>query len=314
MAPIRIVDAGQETAENVVVTLYSPPGLGKTTLAFTAEKPLLFDFDGKAVKAVAAVRAGKGLVQARSWKDVAGLEEGDLAAYQTVVIDTAGTLLDKLMLDINSSGNLKIQEYSELGSRFKLFVSKLRMWRKDVVFIAHGSEEQRGDTTVDRIQAAGNIAKNLIYQQSDIIGRLYLNAEDERVLSFNPTATSFGKNVGTGLPVMTIPEATASMDALARIIAQAKHLMNEAAAEQQEVGQRLDVARSSYQGFSTVEQFNEELAKLLGRGANRTERQMLLEVAQAKGMHYDKDAKTFVLPAAEQQEAAAEVGDDDPFA
>ena len=313
--PIQIVDAGQVTVDSTVVTLYGPPNVGKTTLALTAERPVLLDFDDGIQRAVAVARQGKGVVRVKSWKDVANFAEEDFKAYATVVVDTVGTCLDKLMLDVNPSGSLKITEWGELGTRFKSFVNRLRSFGLDIVFVAHGSEEQRGDVTVDRIVAPGNMGKQLVYQTSDLIGRLYIGADEARVLTFNPTATSFGKNVGTGIPPMGIPDPAKTPDALARIIAQAKHLMNESSAGQQEAAQRLDVARSQFQGYSSVEQFNEALGKLLASGADRTERQMLLEVAQSKGMHYDKDAKTFVLPPAEPAaEAAAEVANDDPFA
>ena len=69
--PLQIVDAGQVRVENTVVTLYGPPNVGKTSLALTASKPLLLDFDDGLQRAVASARQGKAAVRVHTWADIA---------------------------------------------------------------------------------------------------------------------------------------------------------------------------------------------------------------------------------------------------
>src|SRR5690606_38238567 len=46
------------TVEQLIVCIYGPPGLGKTTLGFSARKPLLLDFDRGAHRAAENPRVG----------------------------------------------------------------------------------------------------------------------------------------------------------------------------------------------------------------------------------------------------------------
>ena len=72
------------------VVIYGPPGIGKSSLAFTADKPLLLDFDLGGHRAANR----KDIVRVESWADVANISIEDLAPFQTVVMDTAGRALD----------------------------------------------------------------------------------------------------------------------------------------------------------------------------------------------------------------------------
>src|SRR5690606_32128375 len=78
--------------KNLTVCIYAAPGIGKSTLAFTSDSPLLIDFDQ------GAYRAGNrgDVVQVSSWSDVANITAEDLKPYKTLVVDTAGRALDAL--------------------------------------------------------------------------------------------------------------------------------------------------------------------------------------------------------------------------
>src|SRR6185295_2678119 len=78
--------------KNICLTIYANPGIGKTSMAFTAEKPLLLDFDRGAYRS-----GNRGeVVQVESWADIMGITADDLKPYKTVAIDTAGRALDAL--------------------------------------------------------------------------------------------------------------------------------------------------------------------------------------------------------------------------
>ena len=77
----------------IVLCLYGVPGLGKTSTAFTAEKPILLDFDRGAHRS----RNRGDSVQVAKWEDILAITAEDMKPYKTVVIDTAtGSLLNSL--------------------------------------------------------------------------------------------------------------------------------------------------------------------------------------------------------------------------
>src|SRR5215831_4314216 len=195
---LRIIKSSEPlTVEQLVICVYSPPGIGKTSLAFTAEKPLLLDFDG------GAYRAGNrgDVVPVNSWSDVSSISPDDLKGRKTLIIDTAGRALDALTSEIiqtnpklgRSGGALTLQGYGELKSRFISFTKLVRSFGLDIVLLAH-SDEQRGngDDLIERIDVQGG-SKNEIYKAADVMGRLRI-ANGKRVLNFSPTDTAFGKN------------------------------------------------------------------------------------------------------------------------
>jgi hypothetical protein len=84
------------TVERLNLCVYGQPGAGKSSLAFTAEAPLLLDFDRGAHRAANR----KDTVQVSAWSDVSDMGADDLAPYSTVIVDTAGRALDSLTADI----------------------------------------------------------------------------------------------------------------------------------------------------------------------------------------------------------------------
>ena len=96
---LRIVKAADPiTVERVNMCIYAPPGLGKTTLGFSAEEPLNFDFDKGAHRAANR----KDIVPVTSWADVADVKAEDLVAYKTIVVDTAGRVVDSPQVGVGS--------------------------------------------------------------------------------------------------------------------------------------------------------------------------------------------------------------------
>ena len=222
--PINIVDGGDLRISSVIATLYGPPGIGKTTYALTANNPLLLDFDRGAHRADG--RHGKAVAPVAQWQDVSGLKPADLDGYDTIIVDTIGTLLDSLAANIVAkdskmgyAGNLNLQGYGKLKADFARWLGFLRSIGKDIVFLAHCTEQRQPDgSTVDRIKAVG-ASRDEVYQQSDIIGRLSINGKD-RVVSFDPTEHSYAKNCG--LPDQLVLPPADACDALGVLLTEAK--------------------------------------------------------------------------------------------
>jgi hypothetical protein len=77
------------TVERLNVCCTRSPGIGKTSLAFTADNPLLLDFDQGAHRAPNRKDIVRSPVGRRR-----GITADDLSCYNTVIVDTAGRALD----------------------------------------------------------------------------------------------------------------------------------------------------------------------------------------------------------------------------
>lgn len=288
---LRIVPASDPLlVENIVLTIYAAPGLGKSSLSFTADKPLMLDFDRGSYRA--ATRGDS--VPVSSWLDVAQMTPEDLAPYSTIIVDTAGRALDALAADIiagnpkagRGDGSLTLQGYGTLKSRFAQWQSFLRSLKKDLILICHMDEQKNGDETQERIDAQG-ASRNEIYKSSDAMCRIRLDAKDQRFLDFDPRQGGFGKNPAQ-LPKIAFPDPKQNTHVLANVITQIKASINAMTEEQAEAVKEEEIAAKSATDATTVEEFNLLLKIAKEQGKLLIRRKIIEESAKAKGFVFEK--------------------------
>ncbi|MTD09863.1 AAA family ATPase [Acinetobacter sp. YIM 103518] len=235
---INIIPADQALNVSAIITyIYADPGLGKTSLGFTGDKTISFDFDRGAHR-TGELRRGA-VVPVQQWSDVANLTPQDLAPFNTIVIDTVGAMLEsiKTHLLLNATnrqkdGALKLKAQGLANQTFKQYVNTLISMGKDVVFIAHASEDQNGDQIIYRPDLGGK-NRNELYRIADIMGYLTTvttgEGKHERLISFKPCPTHHAKNAG-GLGGETgevwVPDLKTHPTFLADLIKQAKDHIN----------------------------------------------------------------------------------------
>ena len=281
----------------LVVVVYAPPGVGKTSMAFTAEKPLLLDFDKGAYRA----KNRRDVVLVEKWADVTDMRAEDLADYKTIVVDTAGRALDALAADIirdnpkmGRGGALTLQGYGELKSKFAAWVNLVRSFGLDVVLLAHSDEQRKGDEVIERLDVQGG-SKNEIYKSADVMGRISI-VNRTRILNLSPTETAFGKNPGQ-LPPLEVPDYGTGSDFLAGVIAQTKAALNTLTEEQAKAAAALAEWKEKIDKLSTVEELTAMVEPIKATGDENVKR-LLLKVSKEKGFAFDKDKGVFVAPAA----------------
>lgn len=278
--------------ERINVVIYGPPGIGKTSLAFTASNPLLLDFDSGAYRAANR----RDSVQVASWSDVAGITASDLAGYDTVVIDTAGRALDSLSADIiamnpkhGRGGALKLQGFVELKARFIAFLKLINGFGRDVVLIAHMDEQRSGDEIIERLDVQGG-SKNELYKAADAMGRLTI-VGGKRILNFSPTDTSFGKNPARLAP-LEVPHPDSGVAFLAGVIDEIKLQLNAQTQEQRKASEDMASARKKIGEMQTAAEFNSALVEI--RSEPKAVQALFAKAATARGLSFDKSSGMYV--------------------
>lgn len=189
----------------VKVVIYGQPGVGKTSLGFTAKNPLLLDADKGSHRS--AFRQDSVLIE--TWDDIAVIQPSDIADYDTIIVDTVGRILDILSADIikknpkHANGeSLSLQGYGQLKGRFTRWLTSLTDLGKNVVLIAHEKEEKKGDDIIKRPDAAG-ASYHEIFKVADSIGYMYFSRESKgAVLDFNSSGDWIAKNVAQLEPMV----------------------------------------------------------------------------------------------------------------
>lgn len=297
---LKIVKASDHLeVTTLTCVFYAQPGIGKTTLSFSADAPLLLDFDRGSYRAPNR----KDTVQIETWQDVEGMTKEDLAPFQTIIVDTAGRALDALTQEIisvnpkarTSSGGLTLQGYGDLKSRFTTWLKFVRSCNKDVILIAHASEEKDGDETKERLDVQGS-SKNEIYKCADLMGTLYFSG-GRRMLSFDPSATRFGKNPGR-LPELEIPRIDTSPLYLAGVLKTVKAELNKGAVRQKEAHDALAAWHDAINKAVDLKAFNDtyDAAKQADAALKVPLKAMVTKAAKARGLKLNKDTGLFYMP------------------
>lgn len=218
------------------------PGIGKTTLALSAPKPLYIDVDLSAERINRDVlNLAAGITQPRDYKELRGdlgmgcsdLElataKNALSEYETIVVDTGGKLLT-IMGQYGKSiepkygqrdGSLSLKGYGWLGKEFQRFLDHIiYQLDKHIVIVFHTIEEKDGDDTKLRIKAEGS-SKNSVWEVMDLGGFMEMRG-NARTIGFSNCERYFAKGTRGISGVIKLPELTPGTpnDFLTRLFAQ----------------------------------------------------------------------------------------------
>lgn len=288
--------------ENIITFIYGDPGIWKTSLAFTAKNPILFDFDKGAHRA-GAFR--KDTVQIGSWNEVARFTAQDLQGYDTIIVDTAGRALDMMTDSLKGDsrntrrdGQLTMQGYGKLGSMFTDWLKMLRGMGKDIVLLAHASEDKDGDNVIKRPDMVGG-SKKEAYKVADMMGYMTMQQGQNgavRVLNFTPNHTYLAKDSGQ-IGNIIINSMTDAPNQLADIVQATKNHINSLSAEAAKAQQQLENLRNDLLDADTTSELDELKADL--DKSHPLYKEMALSVmsrSKALGFIYDKSSDSFIYP------------------
>lgn len=299
--PLKITKASDPiTVERLNMVIYGPPGLGKTSLAFTVEAPLMLDFDNGSHRAAHR----KDTVRVSEWPEVASISAEDLAPYKTIIVDTAGRALDAITADIirtdpkgHKNGALTLPGYGTLKTRFTTFLKLLNSFGKDVVLIAHMDEQRNGDDIIERLDVQGG-SKGEIYKAADAMGRLSM-VNGKLLLRFSPSDAAFGKNPGQ-LEPLTVPHCDSPdfHGFLGSVIQRTKDRLNTLSEEQKVAQEEQQWFREALPKITDADGVNELLDR--ARSGGNATKALLHKRAEEIGLSFDRGSGQYV----EQREVA----------
>ena len=262
---LKIVKPSDPIKVNTLnICIYGGPGIGKTSLAQTADTPITLDFDDGIGRA--AFR--RDVVRVSSYQDVASINASDVQNFKTIVVDTAGRLLDAMTVDIirvnpklgRSGTNLTLQGFGELKSRFTGWMKLLNSFGKDVILLAHLDEQRSGDDVIERLEIQGS-SKGEIYKSAQAMGRILIDAHLQRSIDFSPRPNAFGKDPAR-LGVVPFPDPLVEPDTMAKLIATIKTHLNRLSEEQQEMQSIVAEWAEALATYKQPDDFNEVLDQL----------------------------------------------------
>ena len=188
------------------------PGIGKSTLALSAPKPLHIDADFGVDRVEPRYR--KPFIQPKNYEELlADLVPENLVDYETLVFDTGGKLISLMTpwaikqnpKNGQRDGSLSLKGYGAVGREFvRLMDYCFYELHKGYIVVFHATEEKDGDNTRLRIKVEGQ-TKNNVWEPMDLGGFVEVIGND-RTIGFSNCERYFAKGTRGIHGVYKIPE------------------------------------------------------------------------------------------------------------
>jgi len=243
--------------------LYGQPGIGKSTLAISAPNSLLIDCDNGVHRIAANHRVP--FLPVKSYDEVLEvLASKDIDGFETIVIDTAGKLLDYIASYIikrdpkmgRKDGALTLQGYGVRKYEFINLLKRVSLLGKHLIFVAHETEERSGDDKVIRPEVGGSSGADLI-KELDLVG--YMEAMNRRrTISFSPCSKYYAKNSARLEDMIELPELKngEANTLMSTIIEKCKLALKEESEQLKEYNRLLAEQESAIEAIKTVDDAN----------------------------------------------------------
>lgn len=281
--------------------IYGAPGTAKTTMALTFPNPGIIDFDNGLDRALFQCD----FLQPKKFQEVRDAIKNDFADYDTIVIDTAGKCIDMIINEIREEspqlcqrdGSLQMKGWGVLKHKFAEFVKLCREQNKNLVFVAHETEEKQGDIIIKRPDMAGSARKDVI-KELDWMGYATTIGSD-KAITFRPTESIYAKNALGLNDYIKLPPISEMQEFMTRTICnkiveiQEKRLQDRELYNSLIEKELLDIAE-----LSTADEFNYQLKHLSEIKHIFDSKQYLWgklkDAATSKGLLFDAKNKEFI--------------------
>lgn len=291
----------------VKMMIYGQAGMGKSTVAISAPKPLLLDFDNGVKRINMSHLEGVDIVQIASWQDVQQVLQENLSDYQTIVVDTIGKMMDFIITYKCGTRQPSIRDWGGINAEFSWLTRTLSSLNKHVIFVAHRDTRKEGDDTVF-IPALREKSYNSIVTELDLLGYLEMKSErgqQKRSITFDPTSRNDGKNTCNLPSVMEVPtildkdgNPTAKNDFItAQVITPYLSMLAAKKAEREKYDQVISEIQENIELITDAVSANDFAKRInsfdhVGSSLNMA-RHLFAQKVNALGLVYDKESKTY---------------------
>lgn len=281
--------------------IFGSPKSGKSTLAASADKPILIDLDHGAHRIAGKDRTGLDIVECDKWDDfVAVAAAPELKQYKTIIVDTFGAAVDMIIRD-KFSNVMNPAKWGAVKSEIMSVCNQLKMTGRSVLFLAHENEEKNDDKIIKRPQCQGK-AKDELMKILDFIGHTTKSGTDY-VLEFGGddsiyVGNTFGFANRYVLPDVRTEPNTFFKDVIEKQIANFLEQDEKASAELLE---KMTELRKVIADCKTAENFTDAIKTIaeatengLTNGAALKLKHELIESAKKSGFEYDRASAGFI--------------------
>lgn len=294
----------------VKMMIYGQAGMGKTTVALSAPKPLLLDFDNGVKRVNTSHLENVDIVQVSNWGEIQTLlqqEQAELAPYSTIVVDTIGKMMDFIITHCCGSRQPQIKDWGRINQEFTWFTRALSALNMNIVFVAHRDTRKEGEETVF-IPSLREKSYNSIVTELDLLGYLEMKSErgvQTRTITFDPTSRNDGKNTCNLPAVMSIPnildknaQPTAPNTFIAeKIIFPYQQMLDIKAEERKRYEDLIKTITADVEGIvnaATANEFASKISEYPHAGSSLAKARALFGAkVKELGLKYDKDKKVY---------------------
>jgi hypothetical protein len=271
---IRKADELARSEKKIRILIAGYPGIGKSTLALSAPKPLHVDVDFGIDRIEPRYR--KDYIQPKNYDEIlSDLIPDNVRDYETLVFDTGGKLISLMSLWAirqdpkygKRDGSLSLPGYGFVGREFQRLMDYcFYELDKNIVMVFHAVEDKDGDNTRLRIKVEGQ-TKNNVWETQDLGGFLEMYGNN-RTIGFSNCERYFAKGTRGVNGIIRIPELKENTpnDFLTKLFAQynAKSAAEiEAAAKQQQAYEAaMSEGRAIIESVSDADSANAAMANL----------------------------------------------------
>lgn len=299
----------KNTQKKIRMLIAGFPGIGKTTLALSAPKPLHIDVDRGVDRVKAQNR--KDFTQPETYEELLQDLKSDLSEYETLVFDTGGKLLDLMKPYVikqdskngqKDGQTLSIKGYGAVGKEFqRLMDYAYYTLNKNVVVIFHAKEDKDGEATKLRILVEGSTKDN-VWQPMDLGGFMEMY-NGNRTIGFDNCERYYAKGthgIKGVLPLNDLENPNNANDFLTRLFERVnENIKNESVYFENQKKEYEDVMNSVLPKINEMTENNvDEIIELIKNTEHKlTSEKELKHNFKAKveelGLIWNKDTKKY---------------------
>lgn len=201
---------------SIIMMVYGAGGVGKTTFASTAPKPLLVDCENGA-KYFGLRGIKMDVAKVSGWEDLNGIFEiAKSGEYETIIIDPIGELMEKLKRYMIAKGDRKLVQgdgspsmagWGWLKDTMRSTIKILRDSGVNLLLIAHVDEKGDEDKLVKRPMIMTKLSDEIV-NMVDIVGYMtvtVVDGEEKRIIIVDASSDKYIAKDRTGQLGKIIP-------------------------------------------------------------------------------------------------------------